>query len=233
MRALISFVRAPPTKPNHLLKVLPPNVLTSGIRFQHRNESKAFSFLVSLWVTPGPHLSLCSPGSSPGKSSPAIKASSGARPQQSLGQLAGEVSFICPAMLSHTPLGFSGGLPPVRCSCYGCQSHLCPCHNCGHTMGRPIRESDAHGHRDWFRGGHVTQTGPVRLSPEMDVGTVAEEKCSFHRHCPPGCWEFAAAGGHLACLGRAPGHRQSPSDFIAQLPCPAAPEADAPGPPIG
>ena len=37
IRALMTFLGAPPSEPNHLPKVPPPNTVTLGNRFQHMN----------------------------------------------------------------------------------------------------------------------------------------------------------------------------------------------------
>ena len=49
-KALIPFIRAPPSWPNHLPKAPPPNTITLGVRFQHMNLRM---------VTFGPQCALC------------------------------------------------------------------------------------------------------------------------------------------------------------------------------
>ena len=48
MRALISFTRAPPSWPNHLPKVPPPNISTLGTGFQHMHFEGTQTFSIGL-----------------------------------------------------------------------------------------------------------------------------------------------------------------------------------------
>ena len=48
-RTLIPFMSAPPAGPNHLQKVLPPNTITLGVRFQHMNLGIGVTQIFSQW----------------------------------------------------------------------------------------------------------------------------------------------------------------------------------------